>query len=135
MLVYLFLLCCRRFIPDNGNRLVASNRSLSRQLAGLLYRNYSGSYASHVVFSFELFYPYFYYLMPFPSFYLFYVFYHIPILTHLLFPFLFTFFFHNSVFKARFSTPHYVIEEIERDISLFKPKVIRFVDETFCLYL
>ena len=104
-------------------------------VAGLLYRNNSGSNGSHVVFSGERGYPKDYDLMPFPAWDLFDVGDQIPILTHRGCPFRCTFCGHNSGFKARFRTPHNVIEEIERDISLFKPKVIRFEDETFGLDL
>jgi len=103
-------------------------------IKGLIYRsNNAITGVCKVEFTGERTYPKDYDLLPFPAWEMFNVGEQIPILTHRGCPFHCTFCGHNSGFKARFRTPENVIKEIERDILLFNPKIIRFEDETFGL--
>ncbi len=105
-------------------------------IAGLIYRNRDSITGADVtVFTGERAYPKDYDLLPFPAWEMFNLGRQIPILSQRGCPFHCTFCAHNSGFKARFRTPENVIMEIERDILLFSPTVIRFEDETFGLDL
>ena len=78
-------------------------------------------------------YPDDYDLLPFPQWDLFEHVEQIPVLTHRGCPFKCTFCGHNSGFKPRYRSTDNVLDEIEFDIKTYRPKVIRFEDETFGL--
>lgn len=105
-------------------------------IKGLLFRN------SAVIVGAEQFqyvgdrpYPKDYDAIPFPAWRLFATGDQIPVLTHRGCPFHCTFCGHNSGFKARFRSPENVVNEILENVALYKPRIIRFEDETFGLDL
>ena len=106
------------------------------KIKGLLLRSKeTKGIDKRIEFMGERAYPKNYDSLPFPAWEMFKLKDQISILTHRGCPFRCTFCGHNSGFKARFRTPENVVAEIENNISLFNPKVIRFEDETFGLDL
>lgn len=80
-------------------------------------------------------YPKDYDQLPFPAWEMFNMGEQIPILTHRGCPFQCTFCGHNSGFSPRYRTPENVLDELEHVVDKYKPKNIRFEDETFGLNL
>jgi len=73
--------------------------------------------------------------LPFPAWDLFALGEQVPILTHRGCPFQCNFCGHNSGFTARFRSPENVMEEIGHIMERYRPRLIRFEDETFGLNL
>lgn len=80
-------------------------------------------------------YPKDYDRLAFPAWHLFRIGDEIPVLTHRGCPYRCTFCGHNSGFKARFRSVDNVLEEIEGVVHAYRPRVVRFEDETFGLDL
>ncbi len=73
--------------------------------------------------------------IPFPAWDMFNMGDQVPILTHRGCPFQCTFCGHNSGFSPRYRTPKNVLDELEEVVTRYRPKTIRFEDETFGLNL
>lgn len=99
-------------------------------IPGLAYR-----IQDHIFRTPERAYPENYDILSYPAWWLFEKVEQIPILTHRGCPFKCTFCGHNSGFKPRYRTPENVIDELEFVINKYKPKIIRFEDETFGLHM
>ncbi|XXX78788.1 radical SAM protein [Sorangium sp. So ce134] len=130
---------CRAFdfaCIDEGEHLacelaaaVGEGRPLD-SIAGLAFRRGAG-----IVENRRRDYPPDYDALPFPAWDLFRVGDEIPILTHRGCPFQCTFCGHNSGFKPRYRSPENVLAEIEEIVARYRPRTVRFEDETFGLNL
>ncbi len=97
---------------------------------GLAWRN-----GDQIVFNGDRAYPDDYDALPFPAWDLFALGEQVPILTHRGCPFHCNFCGHNSGFEPRYRTPENVLDEIADTIARYRPRTIRFEDETFGLNL
>ena len=98
-------------------------RGLARRVGGVVVYNAARDYHNN------------YDSLTFPAWDLFTVADDIPLLTHRGCPFECNFCGHNSGFKPRYRSPENVLDEIEYVVKRFRPKNIRFEDETFGLNL
>lgn len=99
-------------------------------IAGLGYRKNGVAMATG-----QRAYPEDYDKIPFPAWEMFKLGDEVPILTHRGCPFQCTFCGHNSGFSPRYRTPGNVLDELEYVVNTYRPKTIRFEDETFGLNL
>lgn len=102
---------------------LADIRGLARRLSGRVVCNPARQYHDD------------YDTLPFPAWDLFRTGDEIPLLTHRGCPFECNFCGHNSGFKPRYRSAENVLDEIAYVVERFRPRTIRFEDETFGLNL